>query len=84
MGMERPVLVLSVPVREATDRIVVAWETLDSLEVVESADTLPAIERGILEAYTSGLNAVNIILLHHIKYKFVAIKVWTLLPNENK
>lgn len=47
MGMDRPVLVLSVPVREATERIVVACDTLEILEVVESADTLPAIERGI-------------------------------------
>lgn len=45
--MDRPVLVLSVPVREATERIVVACDTLEILEVVESADTLPAIERGI-------------------------------------
>lgn len=49
MGIDMPVLVWSVPVREATDRIVVAWDILDTLEVVESADTLPAIERGILD-----------------------------------
>lgn len=52
MGMDNPVLLWSVPVKEATDRIVVAWETLEALEVVDSADTLPAIERGILNGIT--------------------------------